>query len=64
MNSDMLMYLQKRVQDEIRVIEEDMAKGTAKDYSDYKYACGTVRGLKITNGFLVELADKLENDDD
>lgn len=64
MSTDLLQYLAKKVQDEIDVISEDLARGTAKDHGEYKYACGIIRGLMITNGFFAETAQRMENDDE
>lgn len=64
MNSELLMYLSKKVQDEIDVISGDLARGTAKDHGEYKYACGIIRGLMMSNGFMAETAQRMEQDDD
>ena len=64
MTHDLLIYLSKKVQDEIDVISGDLARGTAKDHGEYKYACGIIRGLMTANGFIAEAAQKMEQDDD
>lgn len=64
MSDDLLKYLSSKVQEEIAVISNDLARGTAKDHGEYKYACGIIRGLMVANGFLVETAQRLENDDE
>ena len=64
MSKDLLQYLAKKVQDEIAVISDDLARGTAKDHGEYKYACGIIRGLMVANGFFAETAERMENDDD
>lgn len=64
MNSELLTYLSKKVQDEIDVISGDLARGTAKDHGEYKYACGIIRGLMMSNGFMAETAQRMEQDDD
>ena len=64
MTNEVLMYLSKKVQDEIDVISGDLARGTAKDHGDYKYACGIIRGLMMSNGFIAETAQRMEQDDD
>ncbi len=64
MSSDLLQYLSKKVQGEIDVISEDLARGTAKDHGEYKYACGIIRGLMVVNGLLQETAQRMENDDE
>ena len=64
MTHELLMHLSKKVQEEIAVLSDDLARGTAKDHGDYKYACGIIRGLMITNGFIAEAAQRMEHDDD
>jgi len=64
MSSDLLKYLSNKIQEEIKVMSDDMAKGTAKDHGDYKYACGIVRGLMISNNFCIEAAQRMEADDE
>lgn len=64
MNDDILTYLSKKIQEELKVIEEDMANGNAKDFEAYKYACGIYRGLLVANGFIGELAQRIHDDED
>jgi hypothetical protein len=62
--SDILRHLSKKMQDELKIIEADMAMGNAKDFGDYKYACGIYRGLLIANNILMETAERMEADDE
>lgn len=62
--SDLLQYLSKRIQEELKVIENDLALGNAKDHGDYKFACGRYRGLLMANNIIIETADRLEVEDD
>jgi len=62
--SDLLRHLSKRVQDELKIIEADMAMGNAADFGAYKYACGIYRGLLVANNIIVETAERMEADDD
>ncbi|NBP04463.1 MAG: hypothetical protein EBU90_31145 [Proteobacteria bacterium] len=64
MSSDLLKYLSNKIQQELKVIEEDMAMGNAKDFGDYKYACGIYRGLLVANNMIMETAQRMEEDDD
>jgi len=64
MTHELLMYLSKKVQDEIDVLSGDLARGTAKDHGEYKYYCGIIRGLMVTNGFIAEAEQRMEQDDD
>ena len=64
MSNDLLKYLAEKVNAEIAVMSDDLARGTAKDHGEYKYACGIIRGLMIANGLFAETAQRMENDDD
>jgi hypothetical protein len=64
MSIDLLKYLSNKVQEELKVIEADTAMGKAKDFGDYKYACGIYRGLLLANNILMETAQRMEQDDD
>ena len=62
--SDLLRHLSKKVQDELKIIEGDMAMGNAVDFGAYKYACGIYRGLLVANNIIVETAERMEENDD
>jgi hypothetical protein len=62
--SDLLRHLSKKVQDELKIIESDMAMGNAADFGAYKYACGIYRGLLVANNILMETAERMEEDDE
>lgn len=64
MSSDLLKYLSERVREEMKVMENDCIMGKAKDFGDYKYACGIYRGLLIANNVLIETAERMENNDE
>lgn len=64
MEKDLLKYLSKKVQEELKVIEEDTAMGKAEDFGAYKYACGIYRGLLMANNIIMETAQRMEQDDD
>jgi hypothetical protein len=63
-HSDLLRLLSDRFNNKITELSEDMARGTAKDHGEYKYACGIVRGLSLANGMLRDVVDETENDED
>lgn len=64
MSDDLLKYLSKKVHEEVEVIKQDIAMGKAKDYGDYKHACGMVRGLLIANNILLETSERMRNDNE
>lgn len=62
--SDLLKHLSNKVQEEIKVITDDLARGSAKDHGEYKYAVGIIRGLAVANTILADTARQMEHDDD
>lgn len=45
-------------------LSEAAASGAAKNYEDYKYMCGEIRGLTNVEMYLLDLAKNLERFDD
>lgn len=64
MSSDLLKYLSEKIREEMKVIEGDTVLGKAKDFGDYKYACGIYRGLLMANNILIETAERMEKEDE
>lgn len=64
MRDEILRYMAGKINEEIKVLADDLARGHAKDHGEYKYACGIIRGLMLVNGIMAELSERLENDDD
>jgi hypothetical protein len=64
MSNDVLKYIADEIQKEVKVMSDDLARGTAKDHGDDKYACGIIRGLMMATSILADTAQRLENDDD
>jgi hypothetical protein len=64
MSNDILKYLSDKIQEEMKVIEQDMVRGAAKDFSEYRHSAGVHRGLFIANNLIIETAERMEKDDD
>jgi hypothetical protein len=64
MSNDLLKYIADKIQEEVKVMSDDLARGTAKDHGEYKYACGIIRGLMMATSILADTAQRMENDDD
>lgn len=64
MADDLLKYLSGKLQEEMKVMESECVLGHAKDFGDYKYACGIYRGLLIANSILIETAERMRKDDE
>lgn len=60
MSIDLLKHLSNKVQEEIKIITDDLALGKAKDFGDYKHAVGMLRGLMVANSIIAETAERYE----
>ena len=54
-----LEWLVNQIDQEIRVLSDDLAAGNAKTYEEYKHSCGVVRGLLIARTKVVELSERI-----
>jgi hypothetical protein len=45
-------------------LSEAAASGAAKNYEDYRYMCGEIRGLTNVEMYLLDLAKNMEQLDD
>lgn len=64
MDTQVLEYLNKKLKDEIMVIEENMGQGAAKDYAEYQNLCGVIRGLLTAQREINDLLRKVKEHDD
>ena len=54
----------KQVRDKRDQIVEAVSNSAAKDYADYQKLCGEIRGLSLAEGFILDLAKKMEYSDE
>ena len=59
-----LEYLIKQIAGEIDAIQQTVANGNAKDYAEYQYLCGKIRGLLAAEDIIKALQERLEKDDE
>jgi len=59
-----LEVLLKQLRDKREQIVEAVSNNAAKDYSEYQKLCGEIRGLSLAEGFILDLAKKLEFSDE
>ena len=64
MNSQVLEYLIGRCQEEESRLAETLGQGLAKDHADYRHQCGIIRGLAMARQMLIDIAERMENDDE
>ncbi len=59
---DILQYLSAKLREEVQSLDNDIAAGKAKDFAEYKSACGVRLGLIKANGIIAEVSEKLKAD--
>lgn len=64
MDNQILEYLTKKYEDEIKVLQESLGSGAAKDYAEYQNLCGVIRGLLTAQREINDLLRKVKDYDD
>ena len=64
MSEQLVKYLIDKVKTEIAVVETDLARGGAKDFADYRHACGKVDGFRKVLNILQDIEQRMETDED
>lgn len=54
----------KQLDEKIAQLNENVASGNFEKFEEYKKTCGEIRGLLIARGYVLDLKDKLEDDDE
>jgi hypothetical protein len=54
----------RELHNRIELLQDALCHGQAKDFSEYKYMVGELRGLALAVGVTKDLAAHLRNDDD
>jgi hypothetical protein len=59
-----LAIIKERINEKQAFLAKAVSEGIAKDYAEYRAMCGEIRGLSIAEGFILDLADQMERNDD
>ena len=59
-----LALIKDKINEKQAQLAHAVSEGTAKDYTEYRAICGEIRGLSIAEGFILDLADQMERNDD
>ena len=59
-----LQIIAQKLDEERASVMESLGDATAKDFGEYKYACGVVRGLLVAKSLVTDLASNLESMDE
>jgi len=61
---NVLEAVQKEIVDKRSMVVEAVARGSAKDYSEYQRLCGVIQGYSAIEGYILDLAKTMERSDD
>lgn len=54
----------KQIREKKQYLAEALANKAAKNFEDYQFICGEIRGLTAVEMYLQDLAKNLEHEDD
>jgi hypothetical protein len=58
-----MRYFVKKLEEDVRDLEAQVSSGNLKDFADYRYWCGVIRGLELASDRLLEAIIKQEKDE-
>jgi hypothetical protein len=64
MIQDTLALLMEQIEEERQRIVEDIGDGKAKDYAQYQFSAGVVRGLLTAQRLVIDLSKRMEEHDE
>ena len=61
---DFITALRTKLRTDMNNFTDDLANGQCTSFEQYKELCGVIRGLALSERHLLDLAEKLKEDDD
>jgi hypothetical protein len=59
-----LEYLINKIEERRTDLERGLGDGAAKDYASYQYSVGNIQGLLTVKYIILDLAKRMESDDE
>jgi hypothetical protein len=59
-----LEIIKQKINEKQAQLSYAISNGAAKDFAEYRAMCGEVRGLSLAEGYLLDLANQMERNDD
>jgi hypothetical protein len=59
-----LEYVESKLSERREQLKETLASGVIKDYSEYQRLCGVISGLDHATQIILDLAKRLEKEDE
>ena len=54
----------KEIGEKQKYLADALASGAAKDYAEYKFMCGEIRGLSFAHSYIDDLVRRMEQNED
>ena len=64
MDDKIIELIKKQIHIKQSQLADALASGAAKDYAQYQFICGEIRGLTAVEMYLIDLAKNLEQFDE
>lgn len=64
MDDRALDLLIQQIDEKIRILQEDLGSGSAKDYAEYQRMCGVINGLLTARRNTADLRQTMEQSDE
>ena len=61
---DFMEAMRNKLRTDMNNYADDLANGQCTSFEQYKELCGVIRGLALAERHLLDLADKMKEDDD
>ena len=61
---DFITALRTKLRTDMNNFTDDLANGQCSDFAQYKELCGVIRGLAFAERHLLDLAEKMKEDND
>ena len=61
---DFMEAMRNKLRTDMNNYADDLANGQCISFEQYKELCGVIRGLALAERHLLDLADKMKEDDD
>jgi len=61
---DFITALRNKLRTDMNNFTDDLANGQCSDFAQYKELCGVIRGLAYAERHLMDLAEKLKENND
>lgn len=61
---DFMEAMRNKIRTDMNNYADDLANGQCTSFEQYKELCGVIRGLALAERHLLDLAEKMKEDDD